>query len=222
VIVGWFILAVAIGYFLGAIPFGLVIGRLRRGVDVRQYGSGATGVANVTRTAGKAAGALVFVLDIGKGAVAAIIAWVIIGSGTSEVHAAMAAAGLAAIIGHSWSVYIKFKGGKGVTVGVGAALGMYWPVGLACLGVFIIVIVLSKYVSLASMIAASSSIWISIPLVALHHLWVEYLIFGITATGLIVFRHRDNIKRLIAGTERRAGQRINIEEETEKEEEDGK
>jgi glycerol-3-phosphate acyltransferase PlsY len=155
----------------------------------------------------------VFVLDIGKGAVAAIIAWAIVGSGTSEVHAAMAAAGLAAMIGHSWSVYIKFKGGRGVTVGVGALLGMYWPVGLAGLGVFFVVIVLTKYVSLASMIAASSSIWISIPLVALDILWVEYLIFGIIGTSLIVFRHRDNIRRLLAGTERKAGQKVDIKQE---------
>jgi glycerol-3-phosphate acyltransferase PlsY len=213
VIVGKFILVIAIGYFLGAIPFGLVIGRLRRGVDVRQYGSGATGVANVTRTAGKAAGAFVFVLDIGKGAVAAIIAWAIVGSGTSEVHAAMGSAGLAAMIGHNWPVYIKFKGGRGVTVGVGALLGMYWPVGLAGLGVFFIVIVLTKYVSLASIIAASSSILISIPLVVVDHLWIEYLIFSIVGASIIIFRHRDNIKRLIAGTERKAGQKVKIEEE---------
>jgi len=213
VIVAKFVLVIAIGYFLGAIPFGLVIARLRRGVDVRQYGSGKTGVANVTRTAGKAAGALVFVLDIGKGAATALIAWAIVGSGTSEVHAAMAAASFAAMIGHSWSVYIKFKGGRGVTVGVGGLLGMYWPIGLAGLIVFFLVVVLWKYISLASMVAASCSIWISIPLVALDILWVEYLIFGIAGTGLIVYRHRDNIKRLRAGTERKAGQRVEIEEE---------
>ncbi|MFC1998612.1 glycerol-3-phosphate 1-O-acyltransferase PlsY [Chloroflexota bacterium] len=212
-IVAKFIVVIAIGYLLGAIPFGLVIARLRRGVDVRQYGSGKTGVANVTRTAGKAAGALVFVLDISKGAATALIAWAIVGPRTSEVHAAMAAASFAAMIGHNWSVYIKFKGGRGVTVGVGGLLGMYWPIGLAGLVVFFLVVVLSKYVSLASMVAASCSIWISIPLVALDILWMEYLIFGIIGTSLIVFRHRDNIKRLLAGTERKAGQRINIDKE---------
>ncbi len=214
-IVGKYILAIAIGYFMGAIPFGLVIGRLRRGVDVRDYGSGATGVANVTRTAGKAAGVLVFMLDVGKGAVVAIVARAIIGWGGTGWYAAAGAAGFAAMVGHSWSVYIKFRGGRGVTVGVGALLGMYWPVGLAGLGVFFIVVVFTKYVSLASMIAASSSIWISIPLVALDILPIEYLIFSIVGTSLIVFRHRDNIKRLIAGTERKAGKRVDIVEKEE-------
>ena len=214
-IVGKFILAIAIGYFMGAIPFGLVIGRLRRGVDVRDYGSGATGVANVTRTAGKAAGILVFMLDVGKGAAVALIARAIIGWAGTGWYAAAGAAGFAAMVGHSWSVYIKFKGGRGVTVGVGALLGMYWPVGLAGLGVFFMVVVLTKYVSLASMIAASSSIWISIPLVALDILPIEYLIFGICGTSLIVFRHRGNIKRLVAGTERKAGQRVDITENEE-------
>jgi len=212
VIIGKFILAIAVGYFLGAIPFGLVVGKLRRGVDVRRYGSGKTGVANVTRTAGKAAGSLVFVFDIGKGAAVAVIARAIIGWSGADWHAAAAAAAFAAMIGHSWSVYIKFKGGRGVTVGVGGLLGMYWPVGLACLGVFFLVVVVSKYVSLASMTAASCSIWISIPLVALNRLWLEYLIFGIAGTSLIVWRHRDNIRRLLAGTERKAGQRVEIDE----------
>ena len=214
-IVGKYILAITIGYFMGAIPFGLVIGWLRRGVDVRDYGSGATGVANVTRTAGKAAGVLVFMLDVGKGAVVAIVARAIIGWGGIGWYAAAGAAGFAAMVGHSWSVYIKFRGGRGVTVGVGALLGMYWPVGLAGLGVFFIVVVFTKYVSLASMTAASSSIWISIPLVALDILPIEYLIFSIVGTSLIVFRHRDNIKRLIAGTERKAGQRVDIVEKEE-------
>lgn len=210
-IIGRFIVAIAVGYFLGAIPFGLVIGKLRRGVDVRSYGSGKTGVANVTRTAGKLAGVLVFTLDIGKGAVAAIIAMYAVGSGVSVVHSAMAAAAFAAMVGHSWSVYIKFKGGRGVTVGVGGLLGMYWPVGLACLAVFFLVVILSKYVSLASMTAASCSIWISIPLVIVNRLWLEYLIFGIAGTSLIIWRHRDNIKRLLTGTERKAGHRVKIE-----------
>jgi glycerol-3-phosphate acyltransferase PlsY len=208
-----YILVIAIGYLLGAIPFGLVIGRLRRGVDVRQYGSGKTGVANVTRTAGKGAGALVFILDIGKGAAVAIIARVIAGWTGTNWYPAAAAAAFAAMIGHSWSVYIKFKGGRGVTVGVGGLLGMYWPVGLSSLVVFFIVVVRTKYISLASMIAAGSSIVISIPLVVLTTLSGWYLIFGAAGTALIVYRHRDNIKRLLAGTERKAGQRVEIEEE---------
>jgi acyl phosphate:glycerol-3-phosphate acyltransferase len=207
-----YILVIAIGYLLGAIPFGLVIGRLRRGVDVRQYGSGKTGVANVTRTAGKGAGVLVFILDIGKGAAVAIIARAIAGWWTGAAwYPAAGAAAFAAMIGHSWSVYIKFKGGRGVTVGVGGLLGMYWPIGLTCLVVFFIVVVRTKYISLASMVAASASIWISIPMIALTTLSGWYLIFGIAGTTLIVYRHRDNIKRLLTGTERKAGQKVDIE-----------
>jgi glycerol-3-phosphate acyltransferase PlsY len=206
-----YILVIAIGYLLGAIPFGLVIGRLRRGVDVRQYGSGKTGVANVTRTAGKGAGALVFILDIGKGVAVALIARFIAGWTGTDWYPAAAAASFAAMVGHSWSVYIKFNGGRGVTVGVGGLLGMYWPIGLTCLVVFFMVVVRTKYISLASMIAASASIWISIPMIALTNLSGWYLIFGIAGTTMIVYRHRDNIKRLLTGTERKAGQKVEIE-----------
>ena len=206
-IVGKFFAVILIGYFLGAIPFGLLVTRITRGLDIREYGSSNTGVANVVRTVGKAAGLLVFIADVGKGAGAALIAWAIFGSGAALLYTAMAVAALAAMIGHNWSVYIKFRGGRGVTVGAGGLLAMYWPVGLGCLVVFAIVTAVSRYVSLGSIMASSSSIVFAIPVVVLKVRPIEFLIYGAVGTSIIVFRHRANIKRLISGTERKIGEK---------------
>ena len=207
-LVGWFILVVSIGYFVGSIPFGLIISRLRSGIDIRDYGSGKTGIANVTRTTGKASGAIVFVLDIGKGAVVSVIARAIINAASSTEYAAMGAAVLAATVGHCWPVYTKFRGGRGVSVFMGGLLATYWPVGLACDFIFWIVLYISRYFSVASMVSVSFSIWISIPLVFLIGLPIEILIFAIAGTLLIVFKHRDNIRRLMEGKERKIGQKV--------------
>lgn len=206
-IVGKFIAVIIIGYLLGAIPFGVLVSRLTKGVDIREYGSGRTGVANVMRTAGKAAGVMVFVADVGKGAGAALIAWAIFGSGAATLNAAIVVAALAAIIGHNWSVYIKFQGGRGVTTAMGGLMVMDWRVGLACFAVFLAVVALSRYMSLGSILGTGSVIVVMIPLVLLKIEPLEYLIYGLAATGLIVFQHRDNIRRLLAGTERKIGQK---------------
>ena len=206
-LVGWFILVVFIGYFVGAIPFGLIISRLRSGIDIRDYGSGKTGIANVTRTTGKTAGAIVFVLDIGKGAVVSVIARSIINASSPTEYAAMGAAVIAATIGHCWPIYTKFRGGRGVSVFMGGLLATYWPVGLACDFIFWVVLYITKYFSVASMVSVSLSIWISIPLVFLIDLPIEILIFSVAGTLLILFKHRDNIRRLIEGKERRIGQK---------------
>ena len=126
IIAGKFIAVIVIGYLLGAIPFGVLVGRLRSGVDVREYGSGSTGVANVLRTAGRVAGVAVFALDLAKGAVAVVAAWAIFGSADPFLSAAMATAAMAAVIGHCWSVFIRFQGGRGVTTAFGGLLVMSW------------------------------------------------------------------------------------------------
>jgi glycerol-3-phosphate acyltransferase PlsY len=204
-IIGLFFAVITIGYLLGAIPFGLVVGRLRSGIDIRDYGSGKTGLANLTRTTGKKAGAIVFVLDIGKGAVVSAIARVIINESASIEYAAMGAAVIAATVGHCWPVYTRFRGGRGVSVFMGGLLATYWPVGLACDFIFWVFLYFSRYFSVASMISVSFSIWISLALVFLNGLPIEILIFSIVGTILIVFKHRDNIKRLVEGTERKIG-----------------
>lgn len=201
---------ILLSYFLGAIPFGLIIGKLARGIDVREHGSGKTGFANVLRTAGAKAGALTFAADVGKGILAAGLGGIVIGESIAMVgplifdfQAAQILAAMAAVAGHNWSVYIRFEGGRGVDTSLGGLIAMAPLVGLACLVVGIIVILASRYVSLGSMFGTGSSILILIPLVTLGHQPVEYLIYGIIATALVVYQHRDNIGRLRAGTERR-------------------
>ena len=204
------LIIILLGYFLGAIPFGLIIGKLARGVDVREHGSGKIGFANVLRTAGAGPGALTFASDIGKGMLAAWLGGIIVGGRTAAIgpltfdfQAAQVVAAMAAVVGHNWSVFIKFEGGRGVDTSLGGLIAMVPFVGLACLATGIIVILVSRYVSLGSMSGAGSSILILVPLVSLGHQPMEYLIYGTIATALVVYQHRDNIGRLRTGTERR-------------------
>ena len=206
------LLVIIIGYLVGSIPSGLIVGRIVKGIDIRDYGSNRTGTTNVLRTIGKLAGLIVLIADIGKGAGATFIAiWLL--SPNTLLYWAVFSGALAAMIGHNWSVFIKFKGGRGVTVGVGGLLAMYWPVGLTCLVIFAIAVKVSRYVSLGSVIAASSSIIMLIPFIILERQPYQFLIFAIVGTILIVYKHRDNINRLIAGTERRIGEKVEIHTE---------
>lgn len=202
------------GYLMGSIPFGLIIGKWLRGIDVREYGSGNIGFANVFRTVGAKGGALTFLGDVGKGAVPAALAGIIIGNDTASIgsvvfddQTARVIAAVGAVIGHNWSVYLKFYGGKGVDTALGGMIAMSPYVGAACLVIGVGVILLSRYVSVGSMAGAASSIVILAPLVSTDHEPVEYLAYGGAVTLLIVWRHRDNIRRLRAGTERKLGQR---------------
>lgn len=204
------IVIIILSYLLGAIPFGLIIGKLARGVDVREYGSGKTGFANVLRTAGIRAGALTFAADVGKGILATWLGGVIfsgsiatVGSLVLDCQGAQVMAAIAAVAGHNWSLFIRFAGGRGVDTSMGGLIAMSPFIGLACLTIGIIVISVWRYVSLGSMSGAGSSILILIPLVVLGHEPIEYLIYGTIATALVVYQHRDNIARLRAGTERR-------------------
>ena len=201
---------ILLGYFLGSIPFGLIIGKVARGIDVREHGSGKIGFANVLRTAGAGPGALTFASDIGKGMLAAWLGEIIVGGSTATIgsltfdfEAAQVVGALAAVAGHNWSIYIKFQGGRGVDTSLGGLIAMSPLVGLASMAAGIVVILVSRYVSLGSMSGAVSSVLILLPLVFLEHQPVEYLIYGTIATALVVYQHRDNIGRLRAGTERR-------------------
>jgi glycerol-3-phosphate acyltransferase PlsY len=120
------------------------------------------------------------------------------------------AAALAAVVGHNWPVYLRFRGGRGAATSLGGLAAMSWPISLlssVSLAVFAIVVAFSRYVSLGSMTAALSVLVLMIPLVALNRIELIYLIYGVLAPGLIVFQHRDNIARLVAGTERKVGER---------------
>ena len=192
------LLLLALGYLLGSMPNGYLAGRWLKGIDLRDCGSGSTGATNVLRNVGKGPALVVFLLDVGKGALAVLLAksfglndWV------------QVLAGLAALAGHIWPVWLGWKGGKAVATGLGMFLGLAWPVGLACFGLFMAVISISRIVSLSSVVAA-----IGLPVLMLISGGSSaYVVVSLVASLLVLWRHRSNIKRLLAGTEPKIGQR---------------
>ena len=192
------LLLLALGYLLGSMPNGYLAGRWLKDIDLRQCGSGSTGATNVLRNVGKGPALVVFLLDVGKGALAVLLAK---SFGLNDwVHVL---AGLAALAGHIWPVWLGWKGGKAVATGLGMFLGLAWPVGLACFGLFMAVISISRIVSLSSVVAA-----IGLPaLMLISGGSSAYLVVSLVASVLVLWRHRSNIERLIAGTEPRIGQR---------------
>lgn len=189
-----------LGYLLGSIPFGIIVARVAKGVDIRLYGSGMTGTTNVMRTVGTWAGLITMLLDVAKAALAVLAAWMIMHS-----HIAQAIAGLAVIAGHNWSVFIKFRGGRGVASFVGGLFGMYWPVGVGAAVVVLGVGALSRYMSLGSVLGIVGSFGAILALVILGKQPPAYLLYCGVAAGVILAQHMGNIRRLLAGTERKLG-----------------
>jgi acyl phosphate:glycerol-3-phosphate acyltransferase len=189
-------LVVALAYVIGSVPFALLLARRWSAVDLRRVGSGNLGAANVFRASGATAGVLVAVLDIGKGALSVTLARYL-----SHEAAAPAAAGLAAILGHIYPVWLRFRGGKGVATACGV-FSVLTPVAMApALAVFALTVWLTKYISLGSVLAT-----IALPPIA-YLAGSPAPAFGSSAAAaaLIVFRHRSNLLRLLRGDERRLG-----------------
>ncbi len=187
-----------LGYLLGSIPSGWLAGRWLKGIDLRELGSGSTGATNVLRQVGKGPALVVFLIDVGKGAAAVLLARAL---GLGDWIQVLA--GLTALAGHIWPVWLGFKGGKAVATGLGLFLGLAWPVGLASFGVFMAVFSLSRLVSLASVLAA-----ISLPLLmAAGSGSTANLVVALVAMLLVLWRHRSNIQRLLNGTEPKLGQK---------------
>ena len=202
-----FVGVIILGYLIGAIPFGVIIGRLTRGIDVRDYGSGSMGMTNVLRTVGAKAGVFVFLADMAKGAVAVALAWLIFDSASDMLAWGQVAGGAAAVIGHSWPIYVGFKGGRGVTTGFGALLVMSWPVGLICFAIFLAVVTLSRYVSLGSMLAGLSMLVVMILFYFFSQADFAYIVYGLVIVPIVIYRHRGNIRRLLSGVEPKIGQK---------------
>jgi glycerol-3-phosphate acyltransferase PlsY len=186
-------------YLLGAIPVGLLIARAFGVVDVRSHGSGNIGAANVLRTAGRLPGVLTLAGDIAKGYLAVAVGNALGGSSP----AASGVAAVAAIVGNCWSVYLRFRGGKGVATGLGAFLYVApWATAPAAL-VWLVTAITFRYVSLASLMAA-----LCVPLGALALGYPREAVAACAVgAAIVVYRHRDNMGRLLAGTERRLGER---------------
>jgi acyl phosphate:glycerol-3-phosphate acyltransferase len=191
----------ALGYTIGSLPFGLWMGRAVGGVDVREHGSGGTGTTNVLRTVGPVAAGAVFVLDVGKG-VAAVAGARALGAGPGG----QAAAGLAAVAGHSWPFLAHFRGGKSVATAFGGLL-MLSPEGSACAVVGgLSALAATRMVSVGSLTAAVSATLGSGIGSAVRHATAPF-VFSATATAIIVWRHRANIRRLMRGEEPRVSLR---------------
>lgn len=189
-----------IGYLLGSIPFGYLIVKLTRGTDVRATGSGNIGATNVSRAAGKAAGVLTLALDAGKGYVAVWLAarWA---HGSTRW---MMATAFAAVLGHMFPVWLKFRGGKGVATAMGVFLPFSREAVGAALVVWILVVGFWKYVSLGSIVAAAAFPILIYMLYSPRHAPTFAVSLGSTLIAiLVIFKHRENIGRLIAGTESR-------------------
>lgn len=206
-IIAKFVGVALMGYLLGSIPFGVIIGRRSAKVDVRQYGSGRMGAANVLRVAGKKAAVLVTILDLSKGILAVVFAGLIFSEEYLMVSAQVVAA-LAAIAGHNWSVFLRFKGGRGVATFFG---GLFFLCPWAALfggAVLIIGVGLTRYVSLGSIAGALGTCAILVPLTIINGFPIEYLVYTLIGATFIIVMHRDNIARLLSGTERKIGEKI--------------
>ncbi|MEA2652089.1 MAG: acyl phosphate:glycerol-3-phosphate acyltransferase [Chloroflexota bacterium] len=200
------VLAAVLGYLLGAIPFGLIIGRLTKGIDLREYGSHRTGATNALRTLGTPAAAAVFVLDLAKGVAAVLLARTLFG-GDPMVEWAAAAAGVAAIVGHNWSVFIGFTGGRGVATSAGA-LGAMSPWAIVIVApIVLLTIWRSRYVSLGSVTGALGAPIITAALATIGAASVPAIAYTLASGLLVTMAHADNIGRLRAGTERKIGQK---------------
>ena len=183
-----------ISYFLGSIPTGYITGKYLKNIDLREKGSGSTGATNVLRNVGKWPALFVFIIDVLKGFISVEIANYFINDNYFEVLA-----GLIAISGHIWPIWLKGKGGKAVATGLGMFLALSLKVGFASFGIFLLIISKFKIVSLASIIAA-----ISLPILMYLNIGTvnhPFTIMSFIVSLLVIWKHRANINRLIKGVE---------------------
>lgn len=194
-----FFLAILISYLLGSISFGHIICTYWKGIDIRKLGSGNIGTTNVGRVLGFKYAVLVFIGDALKGIIAVLIARQLGGGQWLEIVAA-----LSAIAGHTWPVFLNFKGGKGIATGGGIIIALVPKVALISLSLWVLITLATRFVSLASIIAA-----ISVPILTIiyYNSW-PFLIFGLLGASFVTYKHIPNIKRLLAGEEYKIGQRV--------------
>ena len=187
-----YILTVVLAYLIGSIPSGLILGKLFWHTDLREHGSHNIGATNAWRTLGKRAGIAVFIADSIKGQAGVAMGLLLAGTPLAAVLG-----GLFAIIGHSFSLFLRFHGGKGVATSLGVLTMMMGNVTLIVFAIWFAIVYLTRYVSLGSVVAA----FLTPVLAALFAYPVEYIVFSVIAAVLVIVRHRENIKRLMNGTE---------------------
>jgi glycerol-3-phosphate acyltransferase PlsY len=190
-------------YVVGSIPTAYIMGRIVKGIDIRNYGSGNVGATNVMRVLGAAAGLATLAVDVLKGylAVSFLPSWVCAGSEYLSLWQILSC--IAVIAGHNWMLFLRFRGGKGVATTAGAFLALAPAASLSAIGVWIVVVALTRYVSLGSIVAG-----LSMPIfMLLFRKPVSYVWFSLILAIALTLKHRGNMKRLVAGTERKLGQR---------------
>ena len=195
----WLLGAAALGYLLGSIPFGLIFTRMAGLGDIRDIGSGNIGATNALRTGNRWVAGGTFLCDAGKGAAAVLIAQAIAPDASAVAPMAMVAAA-AAFLGHLYPVWLGFKGGKGISTFIGLNLALYWPVGLLFCATWLGVAAIFRYSSLAALIAA-----VLTPVYLALFGRFDLIPLSAILVALIYLAHRDNIARLMAGTESRIG-----------------
>ncbi len=184
----WVVIA---SYLIGSVPVSYLAARFYKGIDIRRYGSGNVGTTNVWRNAGPVAGIIALAGDLGKGVLAVLMAR------QFAPPLLVALSGMAALAGHSWPVFLGFKGGKLVATGIGVIAAVSLPVGALAAVIWLVVVGITRYVSVGSLTAV-----ISIPVLMLaFHLERPYLAVGIFIAAFAVYKHIPNLKRLVAGTE---------------------
>lgn len=209
-------LLILLAYLLGSLATGYWAGRWLKGIDIREHGSGSTGATNVLRTLGTGPGVVVLLIDVLKGVGAiALVNWfyttdliqpLIPGTlnPATWLPWMVTLAGIAALLGHSKSIFLNFTGGKSVATSLGVLLAMSWLVGLGTFAVFLLVLAITRIVSISSMSGA-----IAVPgLMLATHQPLPYVLFGLAGGLYVILRHRANIQRLLQGTEPRLGQKL--------------
>ena len=200
-----YIIMAVIAYFIGSINFSVIIGRKMAGIDVRQEGSGNAGSTNVLRTIGLKAALLTLICDILKGLIAILVA-LLIGNIVKNIDRALLVqlAGIFVILGHTFPIFFEFKGGKGVATALGVLLMSNWEIGLICLVFALVIIIASRMVSMGAVGAA-----ILFPVLTLFMndnfivaaSGMKYFIYSLILALIVIFNHRENIKRIMNGTE---------------------
>lgn len=187
-----YLLAGVLAYLIGAVPSGLILGKLFWHTDLREHGSRNIGATNAWRTLGKGAGIAVFIADSLKGQAGVLLGLYLVGTPLAAVTG-----GLLAIIGHSFSLFLRFHGGKGVATSLGVLTMLMGNVTLIVFAVWFVIVYATRYVSLGSVVAG----FLTPILAALFSYPMEYIVFAVIAALLVIVRHRENIKRLMNGTE---------------------
>lgn len=197
----YFIVAI-IAYLLGSISFSIIFSKKMAGIDIREKGSGNAGSTNVLRSVGKKAAALTLLCDCLKGVVAVLIGLLAghLVKGT-DISLLVQLAGIFVVIGHTFPIFFNFKGGKGVATSLGVLLTINWQIGLICLVFALLIMALTKFVSLGSVAAAVLFPVLTIFITTNYITKGNYVLFGIILAAFVVFNHRENIKRLLSGKE---------------------